>query len=304
MHSALKAFQMAGHSVTIVTTDTPEAPAVEEFDGMTCYSVGRDRQKMYQVAGHLNPDVVISHHQRAEMAVPLAHLRKIPSIVWLHNDFQHNRRALGLRPTLVLFNTHWIKEKLAWGGNSLVVHPPVFPQMCEQRGSGENRVTLINLNADKGGHIFYQLAKSLPSVNFLGVVGAHGNQIILETQENVRIQPHTTDMCRDVWAHTSVLIVPSIYESYGMVGLEAASLGIPVLAAPTPGLMESLNAGAQFIPRDNITGYIDAIGNLMYDVREYSFWSQRARDRFKEIDAAGELARLVETVEGLVCKSA
>lgn len=304
MQMVLRSFQLAGHSVTVITTDTPQADAIEEYDGMTCYSTGIDTQKIHQVVGYTNPDVIISHHQRAEIAVPIAHIRKIPSVVWLHNDFQHNRRSLKLRPTLVLFNTHWIREKLAWGGNSMVIHPPVFPQVCQERSTGENRTTLINLNADKGGHIFYQLAKAVPSVSFLGVVGAHGNQVILSPPENARIQQHTTHMCRDVWAHTAILIVPSIYESYGMVGLEAASLGIPVLAAPTPGLRESLRTAGWFIERDNITGYADAITLLMNDSREYSLWSQRVMNRFEEIDSAGELAMLVETVEGLVCKSA
>jgi glycosyltransferase involved in cell wall biosynthesis len=303
MHTVLKAFQAAGHDVAIITTDTPQAPDYEVWDGMECFSPGNDRQKIYQVTGHYRPDAIITHHQRAEVAVPMAHLLKIPSIAWIHNDFPHNRRVFRHRPTLTLFNTHWIKEKLAWGGNSMVVHPPVFPQVCEERLAGENRVTLINLNADKGGHNFYQLAKALPSIQFLGVVGAHGHQIILEDHDNVRIQPHTSNMCLDVWAHTSLLLVPSIYESYGMVGLEAASLGIPVIAAPTPGLKESLDFAGLFIPRDNIAEYVGAIRALMYDSREYSVWSQRAKERFAQVDTGKELATLVETVERMTCKS-
>lgn len=304
MQTVLRAFQLAGHDVAIITTDTPQAPDYEVWDGMECFSTGNDRQKIYQVTGHFRPDAIITHHQRAEVAVPMAHLLKVPSIVWIHNDFQHNRRALRQRPTLTLFNTHWIKEKLAWGGNSMVVHPPVYSQVCQERRDGENRVTLINLNADKGGHIFYQLAQSLPDIKFLGVVGAHGPQIILENLPNVRIQPHTADMCRDVWAHTTVLLVPSIYESYGMVGLEAASLGIPVVAAPTPGLKESLRTGGWFIPRDNIAGYAAAIQALMNEPREYGLWSQRAKDRFSEVDTASELLALIRAVERMTCKSA
>lgn len=303
MQHVLRAFQTRGHTVSIITTDTPQAPSYEVFDGMECFSTGNDRQKIYQVTGQIRPDAIISHHQRAEIAVPMANLLKIPSIVWIHNDFQHNRRALRQRPSLVLFNTFWIKDKLAWGGNSMVVHPPIFPQVCQERLAGENRVTLINLNRDKGGEIFYQIAKAMPSVEFLGVVGAHGIQIIREDIPNVRIQPHTAEMCRDVWAHTTALIVPSIYESYGMVGLEAACLGIPVIAAPTPGLKESLDFAGYFIPRDNIAGYVDAIAALMYDPREYSLWSQRSRDRFDEIDTAGELMALIEAVERMTCKS-
>lgn len=303
MHTLLKAFQTAGHTCSIITTDTPQAQKIETFDGMQCYSLGQNKSSIYEVTAHLRPDAIISHHQRAEVAIPLANSRRIPSIFWLHNDFQHNLRVLSKRPSLAVFNTHWIQRKLGRGHRSLVVHPPVFPQMCEQGFRTENRVTLVNLNRDKGGEIFYQLAKELPGVGFLGVVGAHGAQVILKSLPNVSIQKHTTDMCTDVWSKTAICIMPSIYESYGMVGLEAASLGIPVLAAPTSGLKESLGAAGWFIPRENIQEYAEAIRLLLYDSRVYDERSMLMMTRFGEIDPAGELATLVETVERMTCKS-
>lgn len=303
MHYLLRAFMQAGHKCSIVTTDTPQAARFEVYDGIDCYSVGQDRTAIHDVMVRVNPDAVVSHHQRAEVAIPLANLRRIPSIFWMHNDFQHNRRVLQRRPTLAVFNTEWIQAKLGKGLHSLVVHPPVFPQMCQERTGMEDRVTLVNLNRDKGGEHFYKLAKALPGINFLGVIGAHGTQVILRDIPNIEIQEHTTDMCSDVWSKTAICIMPSIYESYGMVGLEAASLGIPVIAAPTPGLRESLASAGWFIPRDNITEYVDAIGNLMYDPVLYDKRSQMMKDRFNEIDPAAELANLVETVERLTCKS-
>ena len=43
----------------------------------------------------------------------------------------------------------------------------------------------------------------------------------------MRVVDHTTDM-RSVYAQTRVLLVPSVYESYGRVALEAAASGIPL----------------------------------------------------------------------------
>lgn len=303
MHHLLRGFINAGHTCSIITTDTPQAESYEVYEGISCYSVGQDRSAIIETTTRLKPDAIISHHQRAEVAVPLANVRRVPSIFWMHNDFQHNRRVLQRRPSLVIFNTQWIQAKLGHGLQSLVVHPPVFPQMCQERTGAEDRVTLVNLNRDKGGDHFYQLAQALPGIKFLGVIGAHGTQVILRGVPNVEIQEHTTDMCRDVWKKTAICIMPSIYESYGMVGLEAASLGIPVIAAPTPGLKESLGSAGWFIPRDNILGYAEAIKTLMYDERLYDERSQLMKDRFSEINPAGELAHLIETVERLTCKS-
>lgn len=296
MHMLGKALMAAGHEVLQITTDTPQAKPFEIYDGIKSYYVGRKNAEITGMLIKSKPDFILSHHQRAETAVLVSKNLRIPMGFYMHNDFAHNRKILRYRPELVIFNTEWIRDQYP-GHRNIVVHPPVFQQECLSVAG--DRVTLVNLNAHKGGEIFYQLAKMLPDIPFLGVVGGHGSQIVLNTLPNVEIQPHTTNMCGDVWNRTAVLLVPSIYESYGMVGLEAASLGIPVLAAPTPGLKESLGSGGWFIPRDNISEYADAIKSLMYDSRLYEEMSMRVKERFSQINAAGELATFVKTVEEL-----
>ena len=296
MHTALQALQSAGHSISIVTTDTSMAPPLEEYQGMTCYSTGVNRQKIHQIVRRNKPDVIITHHQRAEIALPLARQIRVPSVLWVHNDMSHSRRELAQRPTLAMFNSHWVKDKLGYQRRSIVLHPPIQAPECAGAGT---KVTLVNLNRDKGGEIFYILASIMPEVEFLGVVGAHGQQVIRHDLPNVEIQPHTTDMCTDVWAKTGIVLMPSIYESYGMVALEAASLGIPVLANPTPGLRESMQDGAWFIDRKNIPGYVKAISVLKADAGAYYEWAARSAKRFTQIHTEAELSAFVKTVEEL-----
>lgn len=300
MHTLLKALHSAGHAISIITTDTPMAPALEMYDGMVCHSTGVNKQRIYQIARKDRPNLIITHHQRAEIALPLARQIRVPSALWVHNDMSHSRRELALRPTLAIFNSHWIKDKLAWRGRTTVFHPPVLAPECEGAGS---KVTLVNLNRDKGGEIFYILAEMLPEVEFLGVIGAHGHQVIREDLPNVEIQPHTRDMCTDVWSKTGIVLMPSIYESYGMVALEAASLAIPVLANPTPGLQESMGDGAWFIPRKNIPGYAKAISVLKADPAAYYEWASKSAKRFAEIDTEAELSALISTLERLTWTS-
>jgi hypothetical protein len=52
---------------------------------------------------------------------------------------------------------------------------------------------------------------------------------------------HTADI-REVFRKTRVVLMPSLYESYGRVAVEAACAGIPAIVHPTEGLLESLNA--------------------------------------------------------------
>lgn len=51
------------------------------------------------------------------------------------------------------------------------------------------------------------------------------------------------ELARDFWPHIGLLCVPSAYEPFGMVAIEALSRGIPVLAARTGGLAEIMEAG-------------------------------------------------------------
>jgi glycosyltransferase involved in cell wall biosynthesis len=52
---------------------------------------------------------------------------------------------------------------------------------------------------------------------------------------------------REVYRQTKLLLMPSSYESWGRVAVEAAASGIPTLAAATPGLLEALGDAGTFI---------------------------------------------------------
>lgn len=299
MHRLAVALRDAGHRVVFATTDTPRAAPIERFDGMKCYNIGLDPEGIAHVMDDYKPDVVISHHQRAADATRIGHHKGIPSVFVMHNNFTHNRYSLSLGPDLTVFNSRWIADEWKqYTPNYMVVRPPVLQGQCDApRG---NKITLINLNEHKGGEIFYQLATMLPEYQFLGVIGAHGQQVIRRDLPNVEIQEHTVNMCQDVWAKTKILLMPSIYESYGMTGLEACCQGIPVLANSTPGLQESLGIAGWFIPRDDIQRYAEVIRLLMEHEDEYDAWSAGALQRSTELRTEEELAEFVARVEALV----
>jgi glycosyltransferase involved in cell wall biosynthesis len=160
-------------------------------------------------------------------------------------------------------------------------------------------ITLVNLNENKGCKVFYEMAKRFPEFRFLGVVGGHGEQIIDDSMPNVTIQPQTANMKEDVWRRTRILLMPSIYESYGMAGVEALASGIPVLAHPTEGLRESQGPFGEFLDRGDLDAWEKALERLS-DPEEWRVASVLAKKRSNELDPAPELDRWVMEVERLV----
>jgi len=294
LHTLLKALDAAGHDVTVVTTHTPQAPQQWRWDGIRGRSC-RGPEAAAAMVRDLRPDVVITQHQNTALAIDTARDIRAASVFLMHNDFDLNRALLAKGPDLVVFNTHWIAERYAeQAPRHVVVHPPVRPGA--HATTPGDRVTLVNLSIDKGAGVFYRLARRMRDVGFLGVVGAHGHQR-RQRHPNVEIVEQTTDMRSDVWSRTRVLIVPSQYESYGMAGVEALASGIPVIAAPTPGLRESLGPAGTFVDRDDLDGWEAAVRHLLEDDAAWREASERALKRSAELDPEPEVAAWVAAVE-------
>lgn len=302
LHTMLRALADRGHDVQVVVTSHERGPAHYVHDGIRVQRAGR-RGGVVQMLDELSPDVIVSHHQEAPNACHYAKRRNgTRSAVLFHNTFPG---AVGVahqwQPDLMVFNTEWVKsfyeqQHVAGARNGLVMHPPIRGE--EHRTRSGRHVTLVNLNEDKGANVFYALAERMPDVSFLGVIGGHGEQIIRTDLPNVRIQEHTPDPRRDVWAHTRILLMPSIYESYGMVSIEAAHSGIPTIATPTPGLKEALAESGTFVERGDLDGWEREISRLLGQ-DEWRLASKHARARAEALDPRKELAAWVGAVESL-----
>jgi len=166
----------------------------------------------------------------------------------------------------------------------------------EYRTTPGEKVTLVNLNESKGAHVFYALAERMPDIRFLGVIGAYGEQTVRDLP-NVEIRPHGTDM-RAVYGSTRLLLMPSSYESWGRVGVEAMCSGIPVIAHPTPGLLEALGDAGTFCDRDDLDSWEVAVRRLL-EGRRWVSASRRATARAAQLDPAEDLNAWCGAIESL-----
>lgn len=268
LHELMKAAATKGHDAYVWCTHRDSERvwrgqyAPERFDGVKVHRVGNPLMAAKAVAWW-RPDVLVTHHQHATLALKVAQKTGARSVYLTHNQMDINARPLRAKPDLVIHNTEWVRESLQRFGKQkleFVFHPPLTPERHRVRSTGD-AYTLINMNRDKGADLFYQLAEQLPDRKFLGVEGGHGPQLLRRKLSNVDILRHGPNM-KPVWSSTRVLLMPSVYESYGLTAVEAGINAIPTIANPTPGLVENIGPGGLFADRDNPQEWVNHIEAL------------------------------------------
>ncbi len=205
------------------------------------------------------PDIIITHLDMSAEATNLARELSIPCINVIHHTFQINHLRGQYNSTYLLYNSQWVADACRYDCLSSVLHPPVNPDRFFHTTPDQDYITLVNCNKDKGALIFQDIARAMPHRNFLAVKGHHGPQIKLYAPNIKQIEP--VDRIETILQNTSILLIPSIYESYGRIGIEAMCCGIPVIATNTPGLKEALDdTDCHFIEnRNRIPAWIKSI---------------------------------------------
>jgi hypothetical protein len=259
----MRAMVNRGHEVTVLADQTPQG---YEIDGVTVLAAPKlpyihDWVKEQSA----DADLIITHLDCSGRAMNLSIDLGIPLVHFVHNSMQLRYHAVKPhKAQLVVFNSHWVKaaemlDGKPWPGESIVIHPIVEPEhyRCE-RG---DMITLVNPTPGKGAETFYALAKAMPHRKFLTVKGCYGEQVAPPNMpthllNGAEVMEHTPDI-REVLRKTKVLLMPSDYESYGRIAIEAACAGIPTIAHPTPGLKESLGEAGIFCERAEIKSGVD-----------------------------------------------
>lgn len=258
LHQILTDLKSRGHEVAVLTKN----PGAKEYEGVPIYQAfGGSNAKEIELIRWC--DVIFTHLDLTRIAVTFGKRHNKPVVHLVHNDKQlpYNKVFDKANAALAIANSEWIRKTIKRSIPSTIVYPPTKPEKYKVETSGE-AITLINMNEAKGGKLFWELARIMPDRQFIGVKGAYGQQIShYKKLENVTILENTPNI-QEVYAKTRILLVPSAYESWGRVAIEAACSGIPVIASPTPGLKESLGDAGIFADIDSVANWYEAIIDL------------------------------------------
>lgn len=289
-HECLKGLAEAGHDVSVIAH--MDSPGSYTHDGVNVFCGSRGLEAVVS-----NADVLVMHAGDLHPAYDMANDVGIPTVVMVHGETtpEVEQRFLRRSPSLTVANAQATASTITWPGSIEVVHPPVWPS--DHATETGPYITLVNLSEQKGGKLFWELARTLPKEKFLGIYGHYGKQV-QGWRLNVRVSHAVSDM-RNVWKLTRVLLMPSEKETWGRVGIEAMCAGIPVIAHPTPGLEESLGEAGIFCDRDDPDAWRKAITNLD-DPQAWQKASIKALRRANSFDPTSDVQRFVSLVERLV----
>lgn len=259
IHAAFRAMVNRGHEVHVICKPHSEERQFEdyEFEGVTVVRPPKNAEPFRwfrTYADKYRPDIIVTHLDLTFLAEQLALDTELPLVHFVHNEIglgNSHQGPIGFHRVapehcqLAIYNSEWVARNFAYKKvPQVIVHPVIEPERY-QCSKGE-KITFINPTPDKGADTFYALSKALPHRKFLVVKSVYGEQIAPPNINganfpNVEVMEHTADI-REAFRQSKVVLMPSIYESYGRVAVEAACAGIPSIVHPTEGLLEALGA--------------------------------------------------------------
>jgi glycosyltransferase involved in cell wall biosynthesis len=275
LHQILVDLRSKGHEVRVMT----RKPGAQDYEGVEIREFGNSSENEWI----LWSDVIFTHLDDTRSAIAKAKKFYKPIVFLVHNNFKlyYNNNNVIRSANLIIANSEWIRKTLNVPNPVTIVYPPTISNRYQVKETG-NSITLINMNENKGGKLFWQLARLLPDYKFIGVKGAYGKQVRYEKDlPNVTILENTPEI-QKVYEQTKIILMPSSYESWGRVGIEAGCSGIPTIAAPTPGLKESLSYSGIFADLDNIADWADAI-RMLDNNENYKKYSNLSKKRSDEV---------------------
>ena len=232
-----------------------------EYDGIKVVS-----KPLYGLPYVPNADVIFT---QLDFTADCCNMVKTKPIIWfMHNTFNQATVRRCLDRVIVVYNSEAAKKEIEYPNTSFVLPVPVDIDWYKvPRGEC---ITLINMNEAKGGELFWRLAEEMPEEKFLGVRGSYGEQWVNRSLPNVEIVDNTDDI-REVYKRTKILIMPSLYESWGRTATEASASGIPVICTDTFGLKENMGEAAIYCRRTVLNEWVMAC--LLYTSPSPRDWS-------------------------------
>jgi glycogen synthase len=152
--------------------------------------------------------------------------------------------------------------------------------------------------------------RRLPGVRYL-VAGTGTHEAELQAQaRRLRIVRRGTfagwlgdDVLHGLYRIADLCVIPSLYEPFGLVALEAMASGCPCIAADTGGLREVMprDAELRFVPRD-VGGLADTMERVLTDGALRDRLVAEGREHVLRFDWAEIASRTAEVYRGLLAE--
>jgi glycosyltransferase involved in cell wall biosynthesis len=277
LHEIMLRLKEKGHHVIVFCNN----PSVDEYEGITIKPANNINKFGKQI------DVIFTQLDFTKNALTIARELNKPIVHLAHGDASLKLYRLNYRNVqMIISNSNWVNDSFKTLVNvpKLVVYPPLTIDKYKVNNKDAKAITMVNLIDLKGGNLFWQLARVMPDREFIAVKGGYGNQIMYPKDlPNVTIMENQDDM-REVFKKSRIILMPSSYESWGRVGMEAAVSGIPTIATATEGLLESLGNSGVFLENRDVASLVEAI-RLLDDEETYKKHSEFAKNRALEVSS-------------------
>jgi hypothetical protein len=261
-----------------------ESVNVKQIDTPDVFNILSDPVPIAKQLKELKADVVIGQGELSLAAVVAANKLNIVSVIGVHAPPKHGKklRQAVIEADYAIYNTN--TSATLWGErNALVIHPPVekLPKKLSKTGDA---YTCLSSLKNKGVEVMLSLAEMYPDKRFIIVRSpaepTHGIPDLEERAAklpNVELHPRVEP--KDVYKYfeqTRILLVPSVYETYGMSAIEAAGYGIPSIHVDTPHVREGIGTAAVLIRPLSVE---DAAKGIDMIEKDYDTYSGAVRER-------------------------
>tara|TARA_R110002126_G_scaffold213500_2_gene359976 strand:+ start:382 stop:1359 length:978 start_codon:yes stop_codon:yes gene_type:complete len=236
-HNLNKYLISKGHEVIVLVPDNYEETTYEGVKICTT-NVKDVRDSLVEWS-----EIILTHLGYTELTLNYINTYR-PVIYVSHNTLYEDLKFLeGRENVSIIYNSQTSKSISPFTNNAMVLTPPQILKRTVEDANKNRYITLINYSKKKGGELLKKLSEAMPTHKFMAVGGGYDEQI--KQPECVLIRQNTKDISK-IYEESRIVLMPSEYESWGMVGSEAMTNGIPVIASDCFGLKENLGSAGIF----------------------------------------------------------
>jgi len=200
---------------------------------------------------------------------------KVPLVVTAHgSDLEYTarltlgrfyvRESLKRADAVIAVSHHLAKLALSLGAERVKVIPNGVGKLEEVKGVARAYITFIGALRDyKSPETFIDLAKYFPDEEFLVVGdGPLGKKLKKNAPENVHFLGYRRDIDK-ILSESRLLVLPSRREGFGLVILEANSLGVPAVGRRTSAIPELIREGKNGLTFESFEELLQAVEKLL-----------------------------------------